>query len=139
MHLEGKLCHIKHFRYPTISDIEYFGGKLITMCTWSFCTFFSSISIFLQLHNDSSASFTVRLTAPSSTLYRYFGHQTKWYLHSHITCANFLNRFIFTSLSFSGSPFPYDKEVLSIPPPTINDNVKPTPDHRLSRWFMVNN
>jgi len=91
------------FKYPTTSDTEYLGGKLKTKCTWSDWTFFSKISTFFHLHKDSKLSSTVRRTPFSSTLYLYFGHQTKWYLHSQTECANFLKRFIYASLSFSGS------------------------------------
>ena len=82
------------FKNPAISDTEYFGGIDSTKWIWSFCTLPSKISNFFHLHSCLIISRTDLPTFPVKTLNLYFGHHTKWYLHSYTTCANLCNFFI---------------------------------------------
>ena len=92
------------FKKPIISDTAYFGGIDMTKCTWSSRTFISRISSLFQSHNWVMISFTDFCTDPLRILNRYFGHQTIWYLHCQIACANLLKSLIEYLLLSFGSP-----------------------------------
>ena len=78
------------FRNPTNSETEYFGGIDKTKWIWSICTLPARISTFFHSHSCLMISRTDLPISPLKILNRYFGHQTRWYLHSHTACANFL-------------------------------------------------
>src|SRR4030042_6512241 len=82
------------FKNPTASETEYFGGIHTTKCTWSTCTFPWIIPKFHHPQNSLIVSLVDFPISPLSTLNRYFGHHTKWYLHSQMECANFLKSLI---------------------------------------------
>jgi hypothetical protein len=66
------------------------GGTDNTRWIWSSCTLPSNISICLHSHSCRIISRTDFRTDFVSILNRYFGHHTRWYLHSHTACANLL-------------------------------------------------
>ena len=82
------------FRKPTTSEIEYFGGNDSTKWIWSAWTLPSNISIFFHSLSYLIISRTDSPTSPFRILNRYFGHQTIWYLHCQMACANLLKSFI---------------------------------------------
>ena len=112
------------FKNPTTSETEYFGGIPKTKCTWSICTFFSSISNLCHPQSSLIVSSTDFPIASLKIQNRYFGHQTKWYLHSQIACAKFLKLLIeYLLLSFRVTHlklrevFNFIKSFLKIPLP----------------------
>ena len=92
--LSNILIELFPFRYPTTVETEYFGGIHNTKCTWSIWTFPSMISNSLHLHSSRIISRADRPISPFNIWNLYFGHHTKWYLHSHTACANFLKLLI---------------------------------------------
>src|SRR5210317_61250 len=82
------------FRKPTASETEYLGGISRTKWIWSVWMLPSRILIFFHSHSCRISSLTVFPISPRSIRYRYFRHQTTWYLHCHTACANLLNCFI---------------------------------------------
>jgi len=101
------------FRNPTTSDTEYFGGIDNTKWIWSVCTLPSNISTFFHSHSCLNISRTERPISPFIILNRYFGHQIKWYLHSHTACANLLKLLNEYLLLISRVTRPNLKEVFS--------------------------
>ena len=143
-HLSKTLMALLPFKKPTISETEYFGGIDNIKWIWSIKTFNSSISNFFHLHNDDKLSSTVLLTPFSNTLYRYFGHQTKWYLHSQTTCAIFLKSLIEYLLLIFRVALLYLKEVFllfkTISSLTYSQSIAGTiPKLRDGLWMIINN
>ncbi len=92
--LSNILMALFPFRNPTASETEYFGGIHNIKCTWSICTFPSTISRSLHSHNPFIVSLVDFPISPFRIRNRYWGHHTKWYLHSQTACANFLKLLI---------------------------------------------
>ncbi len=134
-YLSNTLIALFPFIYPTTCDTEYLGGIHSTKCIWSTCTLPATISTFFHAHNSRIISRADLPTSPCSILNRYLGHHTKWYLHSHTACANFLkllNRYL---LAMFRVTHPHLKEVFFFIKRFIVLHAKHSWDHLLSRWF----
>src|SRR4030042_3754020 len=118
--LSNILMALLPFRNPTASETECFGGIQSTRCTWSICTFPSIISKFLHSHNSLIVSLVDFPISPFNIRNRYWGHHTKWYLHSQIACANFLKSLIEYLLLIFRVTHPKLKEVFDFYNLTLN-------------------
>jgi hypothetical protein len=86
-------CYFSHLKNPTTFEIEYFGENDNTKWIWSFCTlpsyfYLLPLTYLIDYVLYRLVNFTLKI------LNLYFGHYTKWYLHSHTTCDNLFNLLI---------------------------------------------
>ena len=66
-------------RYPMICDTLYFGGILMSICTWSLHSSASMISIPFCWHSCLNIFLISTLISPYIAILRYFGANTTWY------------------------------------------------------------
>ena len=77
------ILELTDLKILTTSDIEFFGGKLKNMCTWSLSTSISWIQYPWCWPISRKSSFTLLRISPCNTHFRYFGAHTKWYWVSY--------------------------------------------------------
>ena len=93
------------FRNPITNAMLNFGGTLRHMWIWSGIRCPSNNSTPLCRDKSCNISPTRRQNFPYSSLFRYFGTITTWYLQSHRTCDKLVQSCIGSS-SFTSRGFP---------------------------------